>query len=191
MSEDTHKNQTSESPKENPAPKNPPIEHIPPQVVDSPPKEHSIKKVEPISTKTEPQEEIAEVHHHPHLPHKKKWNHYLFEFFMLFLAVTAGFFVENLREHYIESQQAHEYAQSLYDDLRADTSFIERTYNEKIWIEAKYDSLKQSLLQPSLFQSNELLYYVVKYLSYNDVFTPQDVTFDNYMVLVTSDILKI
>ena len=32
-----------------------------------------------------------EVHHHPHVHHSKKWKDYLFEFLMLFLAVTAGF----------------------------------------------------------------------------------------------------
>ncbi len=38
------------------------------------------------------------VHHHPHVHHSKKWKNYLYEFLMLFLAVTAGFFVENLRK---------------------------------------------------------------------------------------------
>ena len=43
-----------------------------------------------------------EVHHHSHTP-RKKWTHYFWEFLMLFLAVTLGFFVENQREHYIEN----------------------------------------------------------------------------------------
>ena len=34
-----------------------------------------------------------EVHSHTHTP-RKKWTHYFWEFFMLFLAVTLGFFVE-------------------------------------------------------------------------------------------------
>ena len=42
-----------------------------------------------------------EVHAHTHTP-RKKWTHYFWEFFMLFLAVTAGFLVENQREHYVE-----------------------------------------------------------------------------------------
>ena len=46
-----------------------------------------------------------EVHHHAHTA-RKKWTHYFWEFFMLFLAVTLGFFVENKREHYIEHQRA-------------------------------------------------------------------------------------
>jgi len=40
-----------------------------------------------------------EVHAHSHTE-RKKWTHYFWEFFMLFLAVTLGFLVENQREHY-------------------------------------------------------------------------------------------
>jgi hypothetical protein len=50
-----------------------------------------------------------EVHAHTHTE-RKKWTHYLWEFLMLFLAVTLGFFVENQREHYIEKKRAKEYA---------------------------------------------------------------------------------
>ena len=65
-----------------------------------------------------------EVHHHPHIHHKKKWQDYLFEFFMLFLAVSAGFFVENLREHYVEHERAKEYAAMLRKDLASDTTIM-------------------------------------------------------------------
>ena len=45
--------------------------------------------------------------HAPHL-HKapgKKWSHYLFEFFMLFLAVFCGFLAEYQLEHIIEKDR--------------------------------------------------------------------------------------
>src|SRR5574339_406334 len=64
-----------------------------------------------------------EVHHHSHTS-RKKWTHYFWEFLMLFLAVTLGFFVENQREHYIENQRAKRFAISLYEDLQADTAEI-------------------------------------------------------------------
>ncbi|MEO7047957.1 MAG: hypothetical protein ABI091_21845, partial [Ferruginibacter sp.] len=32
------------------------------------------------------------------------FKHYFFEFFMLFLAVTLGYFVENIREHYVNKE---------------------------------------------------------------------------------------
>ena len=45
-----------------------------------------------------------EVHQHTHTP-RKKWNHYLWEFLMLFLVVFAGFLAENWREHIVESKR--------------------------------------------------------------------------------------
>src|SRR5688500_16366889 len=62
-----------------------------------------------------------EVHQHTHTP-RKKWTHYFWEFLMLFLAVTLGFFVENQREHYIEHKRAREYALLMVEDLKKDTA---------------------------------------------------------------------
>ena len=60
-----------------------------------------------------------EVHAHTHTA-RKKWTHYFWEFFMLFLAVTLGFFVENQREHFVEHKREKQYIQSFYEDLTAD-----------------------------------------------------------------------
>ena len=62
-----------------------------------------------------------EVHAHTHTP-RKKWTHYFWEFLMLFLAVTLGFFVENQREHYVEHQRAKIYATNLCEELKKDTA---------------------------------------------------------------------
>lgn len=73
-----------------------------------------------------------EVHHHTHTSNpdihrgKKKWTHYFWEFFMLFLAVTLGFFVENQREHFVEHQRAKRFAESISSDLRQDTSALNK-----------------------------------------------------------------
>ena len=66
-----------------------------------------------------------EVHTHSHTP-RKKWTHYFWEFFMLFLAITLGFFVENQREHYIEHKRGKEYAKLLKLDLIKDTLELHR-----------------------------------------------------------------
>jgi len=71
-----------------------------------------------------------EVHHHLQTP-RKKWTHYFWEFFMLFLAVTAGFFIENQREHYIENKRAKAYARLLIDDLAVDTAELNKA--QKVW----------------------------------------------------------
>ncbi len=62
-----------------------------------------------------------EVHHHPHVE-KKNFKEYFLEFLMIFLAVTLGFFAENLREHISEGQQRAQYIQSLVEDLESDTA---------------------------------------------------------------------
>ena len=64
-------------------------------------------------------------HHHHHEPgHQKKLKDYLSEFLMLFLAVSAGFFAENMRDHYIEHSRAKEFAGSLLSDLKEDTAAL-------------------------------------------------------------------
>ena len=64
-----------------------------------------------------------EVHHaHGHPP--KKWKDYISEFAMIFLAVTAGFFAETLREHISEHKKEKEYMVSMIADIREDTADI-------------------------------------------------------------------
>ena len=61
-----------------------------------------------------------EVHHHSHTE-RKKWTHYFWEFFMLFLAVFCGFLAENQREHFVEHNREKQYMRSLMEDLETDT----------------------------------------------------------------------
>jgi hypothetical protein len=128
------------------------------------------------SSETQPTD--MEVHHHPDLLHKpKKWKEYLIEFLMIFLAVTLGFFAENIREHFAETEKAKEYAKSLYDDLKLDSAIIERTYKEKEWVIVKFDSALKILDSKELDRFNEFIYYVERYTVFKDVFTSQDVTY--------------
>lgn len=55
-----------------------------------------------------------EVHHPHHPTHSKKWKEYLLEFFMLFFAVTLGFFAENIREHYLEKHREIKFLQNIH-----------------------------------------------------------------------------
>jgi hypothetical protein len=90
-----------------------------------------------------------EVHHHSHTS-RKKWTHYFWEFLMLFLAVTLGFFVENQREHYIERVRAKEYARLLTDDLAADIGEFNRTERVLNKIITAGDSLARILNIPDI-----------------------------------------
>lgn len=72
-----------------------------------------------------------EVHHPPHIHHdKKKWTAYLLEFLMLFLAVTLGFFAENLREHNVEKRKGKQLVVALKDDLVKDTTKLSGLINK-------------------------------------------------------------
>jgi hypothetical protein len=63
-----------------------------------------------------------EVHHHPRLDHKQKpWKEYLLEGLMIFVAVTLGFFAENLREHISDSRRETEFAKELYAEFKDDS----------------------------------------------------------------------
>jgi len=61
-----------------------------------------------------------EVHHHPKVE-KKRFKEYFLEFIMIFIAVTLGFFAENLREYITNRHKEKEYIHSLIQDITEDT----------------------------------------------------------------------
>jgi len=82
-----------------------------------------------------------EVHHHPHVE-KKRFKEYFLEFLMIFLAVTLGFFAENIREHYTEKNNAREYLESYRNELlQQEKVFVayKTLYQEKVVV---CDSIK-------------------------------------------------
>jgi hypothetical protein len=62
--------------------------------------------------------------HHPHHA-AKNWKEYFSEFFMLFLAVTLGFFVENYREHFIEREREKEFLGLIVKDIQMDIQMVD------------------------------------------------------------------
>jgi hypothetical protein len=68
-----------------------------------------------------------EVHHHPDVHHKKKnFKEYFLEFLMIFLAVTLGFFAENIREHFADVKITHEYLEAYQQELGYNKETIHR-----------------------------------------------------------------
>ncbi|HYM95095.1 MAG TPA: hypothetical protein VET23_13200 [Chitinophagaceae bacterium] len=90
-----------------------------------------------------------EIHAHAHTePNNhggKKFKHYFWEFFMLFLAVTLGFLVENMREHYIENERLHRYLKSLLLDIESNRSVLDSAVRENSKMIVAYDSLVNQL----------------------------------------------
>ncbi len=60
-----------------------------------------------------------EVHHHPTVE-KKNFKEYFLEFLMIFLAVTPGFFAENVREGITDYKKAEKFASSMKEGLKSD-----------------------------------------------------------------------
>ena len=118
-----------------------------------------------------------EVHAHAHTE-RKKWTHYLWEFLMLFLAVTLGFFVENQREHYVEHTRAKEFAALMYEDLKKDTAFFRHESEKLAMIKRHQDSLGLMLKMGIKEVSNYALIkqWINSLWALN--FTPQQATYE-------------
>src|SRR6516164_4263688 len=101
-----------------------------------------------------------EVHHHPDLKHKK-WKEYLAESFMIFIAVTLGFFAESLRESISESHIEKDYIKSFVEDLKSDTATLGKIIPAESRGISGIDSLLLSLHQPSYSDSSiRWMYYL-------------------------------
>jgi hypothetical protein len=100
-----------------------------------------------------------EVHHHPNVE-KKNFKEYFLEFVMIFLAVTIGFFAENIREHKVEEERAKEFATLMIEDLKKDTSFF-RTGSEKFLMIEKHQDSVLALLHSGFEKASQ--YDVIKH----------------------------
>ena len=110
-----------------------------------------------------------EVHHHGHKG-SKNWKTLLAEFFMLFLAVFSGFIAENLREHYVERERAHQYIVSMLNDLGKDTLHLQETIRINKKRVSGIDSLLMALSVPSSDSANRQVYRYTRYVISNDIF---------------------
>jgi len=95
--------------------------------------EHPTSEINELPTaNSKLQTETMEVHHHPEVE-KKSLKEYVLEGLMIFLAVTMGFFAENLRETISDNQKIHEYMQSMVSDLQSDITLYRSSvdFNQK------------------------------------------------------------
>ena len=94
---------------------------------------HVNKKGSKSSNPSADSESITQNINVPHSGHQadKRFKHYFYEFFMMFLAVFAGFIAENIREDYLEHKKAGEYAKMLKNDLTTDTLLLQHLISNK------------------------------------------------------------
>jgi hypothetical protein len=104
------------------------------------------------------------------------WKHYLFEFLMLFLAVTLGFLAENQRERYVELRREKQFANLLYADLSKDAKDIDNVIDIKQWRAKKIDSLFYFLATADLQKNARSIYYYRAFVDINVPFKPNDAT---------------
>jgi hypothetical protein len=111
-----------------------------------------------------------EVHHHSHIE-RKKWHHYFWEFFMLFLAVTLGFLVENQREQIVEHHREKRYMENLLQDLYRDTAAMRSQSLFQKRAVAFADSLVDALNNTDKNKYLNNIYYYARILTiYNPFF---------------------
>jgi len=116
--------------------------------------------------------------YHPHRIHPgRNIKDYFFEFIMLFIAITAGFFMENLRESVADRHKEKEYIMSLVKDIANDTANIQGNIQNNQWQSKGIDSLLSLLAHPgTTLNINKLYDYTFKYLNNYNGFTPRDIT---------------
>jgi aryl carrier-like protein len=115
-----------------------------------------------------------EVHHHSH--HPKKWKEYITEFLMLFLAVSLGFFAENLRERQIEKHREISYLKNVHEDLQLDLKNIDNVMNQNTVRLQAMDTLFKSISDNTI--TNEDVYYYIRNLALRATFESSHVGLD-------------
>src|SRR5262245_6366991 len=114
--------------------------------------------------------------HHLHKAPGRGCLHYLFEFFMLFLAVTLGFFVENLRDRYVENKREKQFMMTLVEDLKSDTSQLTANILAGKNREAMIDSLIHLLTLRERSSDGARMYYYARNISRPILFFANDRT---------------
>lgn len=151
-------------------PKNPQSEYLSDEIISTTSTETLIPKQEAKN---------MEVHHHPDLHHKpKKWKEYFLEFLMIFLAVTMGFIVENIREHITDRAKEKQYIAGFISSIKDDTANLRHVIEfDRQQIKGIDSMLNLSHVNMSI-DSNRRLFYIiaVRYFYNTSSFKSNDAT---------------
>ncbi len=104
-----------------------------------------------------------EVHHHPKVENKN-FREYFFEFIMIFLAVTMGFFAESYREHVSEKSREKEYMKEITRNLKYDTLRCSLNYERNLQATAGIDSLRNEIRKAINGKANTNAMYYFNFL---------------------------
>jgi hypothetical protein len=124
-----------------------------------------VEQLQTINSKLQTEE--MEVHHHTHPGHhKKKWTHYFWEFLMLFLAVSLGFYAENLREGILHKNEVKTHISSLITDLQTDIALFDSVADRNTYSTQMADSLIELL--HSDITNTSALYFTARSVTANN-----------------------
>jgi hypothetical protein len=118
-----------------------------------------------------------EVHHHPNVE-KKKFKEYFLEFLMIFLAVTMGFFAENIREYISDREKERSDIRSLAKDLNADSVAVESSLQSIHRVKMKMDSLMELIKSRKYNEQQQMLYRLAYQTRGFQQFQYSNVTFE-------------
>jgi hypothetical protein len=117
-----------------------------------------------------------EVHHENIKIKEKHFKHYLFDFFMLFLAVTLGFLVENARDRITENRREKEYIRSVAEDLKQDIYQLDSITAKRYNKDKMMDSLLTFLNSSNPDEHGGDIYYYSRWLPRTFLFFGNDRT---------------
>jgi hypothetical protein len=139
-----------------------------------------------------------EVHHHPDSNHKKKtFKEYFLEFLMIFLALTMGFFAENIREKVVSNEREINYMKAIVGNLMQDTVELSHVFSKQKFLINEIDSalnIPVKTIRNVEAQDNFFRHYLYFY-SLLTVFDPHDNTLaqlknaGGFSVVCESDVL--
>ncbi len=117
-----------------------------------------------------------EVHHHPKIS-KKTIQEIFLEAFMIFIAVTMGFFAERIRESISENKKENEYIHSLVKDIEKDKQMLAGCISDnQLKIKGLDSLLELSGADFSKQVNREKLYHLSNYIAYYSTFSSHDIT---------------
>jgi hypothetical protein len=130
-----------------------------------------------IKNKSEQKSNNMEEYHSHTMHQKRRLKDYLFEFIMLFIAITCGFFADNLRDNMLERRKEKEYVVGLIGDIKEDTTSIRNFLSGNKRQILGLNSLITLLEKPILtIQYKMFIELTAKYLNNYNGFTPRDQT---------------
>jgi hypothetical protein len=113
----------------------------------------------------------------PTVSKKRNWRSYFKEFFMLFLAISLGFFVENQREAYVENKSAKVLAQSMLADLEQDREALQEAIRFAEEKDQKMDEFLLMLHTPGADWDTVAFYKSMTLVFSTFPFSPTDGTY--------------